>query len=268
MRHHLAFRFVVLGLAGWAVAGLPGNQPASRPAEDAILTAELRMLRATVKSQFQQIEDLQRQVGELRKELERLRQLCRDAGIDPGAAAPATAPAVKTSGPPGSKRTPSAYGSLAELLRAVPRQLMPPGKARPAQRAELEKWAARELPGSTLTAEITIRLLRSLGAGQTQVVGDLPPAPLHGRVAHCILYATFAPGDAKRVLNLDKGAQVKVSGVLPSVDLDPMGPLRPGSGQLDLELYGHLVGTRELVEGWNEKHAFMDISLRKCRLAP
>lgn len=225
------------------------------------------MLRATVKRQLQQIEDLRRQLGKLRKEIERLKQVCREAGIDPEKASPATAPAAKTPRPPGPRPKTSRYRSVAKLLRAVPKELMPPGKARTAQRAKLDEWAARRLPGSTLTAEITVRLLRRHASGEAQVVGEPPSPPrLHRRQAHCAVYARFSSRDAKQLRNVKEGMRIKVTGVLARGRPGSNGPLCSGSGQIDLELYGHRVGTKERVQGWNERHAFIEIRLEKCRI--
>ena len=99
--------------------------------------------------------------------------------------------------------------------------------------------------------------------------GETPsPARLHGRLAHCTIYARFPGGQVKRLRQLKKGMRVKLSGVFPEGHPGLGAPLRPGRGDIDVELLGHRLGTKQRVDGWSPQHAFIDISLWDCRLAP
>lgn len=151
--------------------------------------------------------------------------------------------------------------------RGVPRSIMLPGDARAAQRTGLAKWATRQLPGRTLTAEVTVLALRTFGPRGAEVVGEVPsPARLHGRLAHCMVYARFPAGDVKQLRQLKKGVRIRLSGVFPQGHPGLGAPLRPGRGEIEVELVGHRLGTKERVDGWSQRHAFIEISLWNCRL--
>jgi len=265
MNIHRTLTSVVLGLVVLCGAdSTPAQGRSELVDKDILREAELKMLRSKLSTQEREIRRLNSRIAELRSQIARLEELCRQAGIAP----PTTQPTAKAPTQPAVTAGRRDLGSVLALLETIPRKLMPPGEADKAQKSALADWAKRDIAGKTLMVQFTTKAKR-LSAGGLALEGWIPsPLVFRGRRVHCRIQAVFSGPAVKAMLKLRLGKTVKVAGRLCEDS-----PLLAASGTVKttekLKIAGRTVPhsqAEEEIDGWTRKTAILLIRLVDCEL--
>jgi hypothetical protein len=147
------------------------------------------------------------------------------------------------------------YGSVTELLQAIPGTLMPPGTMSPLLEGAFKTWASKTLSGSTLVVDGSVDAVTTNQAGDVILTVNVRDrVAVHGRKARCEIRALVRQGGAISGLSVfQPGAAVTLKGTLAKA-----GPLVPERRVVKM------ISGSQAVNGWSDSYAFFGIALEDC----
>lgn len=165
-------------------------------------------------------------------------------------AAMASAARGATANPP--KATSAPADSVEAILRQIPVDLMPDGAMTTEEGEALKKWAAKNLAGAPIAAEVTLD--EAEGGPDAGVLVCTVPSQLsiNGRKVSCRIRAVYSKKDqVESALDAGSDTLISIVGKLAAID-----PLVPEKGTVK-------DGTLKIeVSGWTKSYAFLRLSVK------